>query len=607
MNKLYISALALAFCGSSALAQSTSSGQIGYRKDKLTAPPAQHPKPVNSADREVIWSDDFSNPSNWNIGQESGASNDAWVIGTTAPSGAFAINPIASTSAGNGFALFDSDLLCSGNQNAWVATANSINLSAHPGVVLQFEQYYRNFQGFTYVETSTNGTTWSTIEVNSALAVNAASPNPELLFVDLSDAIGGAATAWIRFRYEGGCDYAWMVDDVSLTTLPAYEMIAESGYAVPFGGGYEYGRIPVSQMSTSVSVGTQVVNFGSEVQTNVTLTTTVTGPGGATIGTATENLGTMNHNDTVVTEETIMFPSPAPVGLYTFTYVVSSDDIASDEDVANNTVYRYLEVTGDLYSLDGINTYPDSIVLLTAMGTGSFADNTQDVRFLNYYTVTTQETFTGVEILLSVNNTDPGSYFIAAVYDTSEAYVGTLLSNPLVESDIRVITQDDIDNGSASVAFIDPITLSPNAYFVAVRVYEESGNELYVLDDITVGQPADASMLWIPNDDQAQFIYGNGNAMAIRLSSSSTIGVQELPTLTGVTMYPSPTDGPVEIRLETPGKLKVEVFNALGKLVKTVSFNGTRTTLDLSGNAAGIYTVRVSDGARANVQRITLK
>ncbi|MCC6840031.1 MAG: T9SS type A sorting domain-containing protein [Flavobacteriales bacterium] len=562
---------------------------------------------MQSLDRAVIWSDDFSTASNWSIGNENDPNNDNWVIGTTAPSGAFAIPPIASTSASNGFALFDSDLLCGGSQNAWVATANPINLSAYPGVVLQFEQYYRNFQGFTYVETSTNGTTWSTIEVNSALAVNAASPNPELLFVDLSDAIGGAATAWIRFRYQGGCDYSWMVDDVSLTTLPAYEMIAESGYAVPFGGGYEYGRIPVSQMSTSVSVGAQVVNFGSEAQTNVTLTTTVTGPGGATIGTATENLSTMNHNDTVVTEETITFPSPAPVGLYTFTYVVSSDDIASDEDMANNTVYRYLEVTDDLYSLDGINAYPDSIVLLTTMGTGSFTDNTQDVRFLNYYTVTTQETFTGVEILLSVNNTDPGSYFIAAVYDTSEAYVGTLLSNPLVESDIRVITQDDIDNGSASVAFIDPITLSPNAYFVAVRVYEEGGNALYVLDDITVGQPADASMLWIPNDDQAQFIYGNGNAMAIRLSSSSTIGVQEIPTLTGVTMYPSPTNGPVEIRVENPSKMNVEVFNALGKLVQTASFNGTRTTLDLSGNAAGMYTVRVSDGARTNTQRIALK
>ncbi|MBP9080613.1 MAG: T9SS type A sorting domain-containing protein, partial [Flavobacteriales bacterium] len=122
-----------------------------------------------------------------------------------------------------------------------------------------------------------------------------------------------------------------------------------------------------------------------------------------------------------------------------------------------------------------------------------------------------------------------------------------------------------------------------------------------------VGQPFDASMLWIPNDDQAQFIYSNGNAMAIRLSSDATIGVQETANLDGVTLYPSPTDGPVEIRLETPGKMSVEVFNVLGKLVETARFNGTSTKLDLGGNAAGIYTVRISDGARYNVQRITLK
>nr|MBP8823455.1 T9SS type A sorting domain-containing protein [Flavobacteriales bacterium] len=292
---------------------------------------------------------------------------------------------------------------------------------------------------------------------------------------------------------------------------------------------------------------------------------------------------------------------------YTFTYVVSSDDIGADDDVANNTVYRYLEVTNDLYSLDGIGIYPDSILTLNAMGTGSFTDNTQDVRFLNYYDVQSQETFTGVEVLLSTNNTDPGSYFIAAVYDTSEAYAGTLLSSPLVESDIRVITQQDIDNGFATAQFIDPITLAENAYFVAVRVYEEAGSALYILDDATVGQPFDASMLWIPNDDQAQFIYSNGNAMAIRLSSDATIGVQETANLDGVTLYPSPTDGPVEIRLETPGKMSVEVFNVLGKLVETARFNGTSTKLDLGGNAAGIYTVRISDGARYNVQRITLK
>jgi hypothetical protein len=72
-------------------------------------------------------------------------------------------------------------------------------------------------------------------------------------------------------------------------------------------------------------------------------------------------------------------------------------------------------------------------------------------------------------------------------------------------------------------------------------------------------------------------------------------------------MYPSPTTGPVQIRSEITGHMTVEVYNTLGTLVQTASFNGTETSLDLSGNAAGIYTIRVGDGTNYNVQRIALK
>ena len=314
----------------------------------------------------------------------------------------------------------------------------------------------------------------------------------------------------------------------------------------------------------------------------------------------------MLNGDTVVTEETVSLPSPLPLGLYTTYFTVTSDDIATDENPNNNFAYRYFEVTQDLYSLDGIDVLPDSILTLAALGTASFTDNTQDVRLLNLYQIPVQESFTGVEIYLSSNNTDPGSYFIAAIYDTVDVFANNLAS-PLVESEIRVITAADIAAGAVSVAFLNDITLSPNAYFVGIRMYQESGADMAILDDKTVAQPFDATMLWLPVDDQNQNLYSNGTSAAIRLSYSPTIGVQENASLEGVTMYPSPTSGPVQIRMETPGTMTVEVFNVLGSLVQIASFNGTSTSLDLTGNSAGIYTVRVSDGSRYNVQRITLK
>ena len=68
----------------------------------------------SSVNRVDIWTNDFSVPADWTITSEAGPG--AWVIGTAIPSGQFLIAPITSTTADNGFALFDSDLDCSGNQ-----------------------------------------------------------------------------------------------------------------------------------------------------------------------------------------------------------------------------------------------------------------------------------------------------------------------------------------------------------------------------------------------------------------------------------------------------------------------------------------------------------
>src|ERR1043165_6380325 len=83
---------------------------------------ARHANPNNQT-QSIIWSDDFSNASNWVISNDVGSTDD-WVIGTNGPSGAYMIPAITSTTAANGFALYDSDLMCSGNQIGNLTTAN---------------------------------------------------------------------------------------------------------------------------------------------------------------------------------------------------------------------------------------------------------------------------------------------------------------------------------------------------------------------------------------------------------------------------------------------------------------------------------------------------
>lgn len=634
-NKIYASAVALSLVAGGAYAQQN--GSVSPFSNRLQAlhkehVAVQHPQAPAGAQRETIFSEDFSNglagANGFGAWTVSGPNGDVWRKTTTGPTGAYSdpSEAITSATAGNGFMIFASDSANTDGNGEMidppVALTGSLvspvlDLSANPFVEIRFSHVFRfccsdNTPGH-FVDVSTDGgTTWpNRFNVENGIEDNV-DPGTVEFAVPIAAIINGNASN-VRFRFtqdgaNGITHYHWQLDDININTLPDNELNMLYGYTSQFGGGYEYGTVPQTQMPTSINVGAALFNYGSNDQNNVSLTVSVQDASSNEVATLTLPVGTILGGDTAFPDGMITLPANLPVGTYTAVFTMTSDSIAEDELPNNNTVNRYLGVSTDLYCLDAMSVVPSAQQVLSSTGTTSFTDNSVDVRLLNYFEVHTEQTFTGVEIQLSTQ-AQTGSYFIAAVYDTADLYVGTPLNSPLVESEPRVITQGDLSSGrKPSVAFMDPITLPVGAYYVSANLYRENGKNIFVLDDQTVPQPADASMLWLPVDDEnSQFIYGNGNAWAVRLSSSPTVGVQELPNLPGVSLFPSPTNGPLEVRLETPGKTTVEVFNSLGKVVRTASFNGTRTSLDLSGNAAGVYTVRVSDGARYNVQRIALQ
>ncbi|MEY4594693.1 MAG: hypothetical protein RIQ47_1103, partial [Bacteroidota bacterium] len=163
-----------------------------------------NPAPTTST---VYWSDDFSNTANWSATPVVGTDN--WVIGTAGPSGAFAITPINSVTAANGFALFDSDLLCSGDQTANLETVNNIDLSAATSARIVFSQYYRNYYDSTFLFISNDGgTTWNKISVNPNTAINnynsnnaSTGTNPDVVNIDITSLVAGSATVKLRFQF----------------------------------------------------------------------------------------------------------------------------------------------------------------------------------------------------------------------------------------------------------------------------------------------------------------------------------------------------------------------------------------------------------------------
>lgn len=607
MKNIYMPALTAMLIAGTVAAQGPTDRALTVKKDRMDPAMIARQLVERNADREVLWSNDFSNPNDWTMGS---TTNHYWTIGTQGGQGAYTIGPINSTTADNGFAIYDSDNIGADTyQNTWIQVTNPIDLSGHDLIVLQFEQYYREFQGECFLETSTDGTTWTTLQIND-IGGNNSTANPELAFFNISDELGGESEAYFRFRYESNrADYSWMIDDIEIISLPEFDLIMDYGFLAQFGeqpglgGATEYHRLQQNQLGNTVHVGAGVINYGFGDQTNVQLHISLIDENGTEVASETLDLGTMVSGDEVAADMWMTIPNPLPIGEYTCLFTLSSDNIDDDATPNNNEAVRYMASTTEWYTLDGIDIIPDDDLLLSSMGTNSFTDNTTDVRLLVYYEVHETTTFTGVEIYLA-NGTDEGSYFIASVYDTLNVWND--MDSPLAESDIRIIDGADMSTGRAYAEFLDPITLQPGGYFAVASLYQEAGNNLRVLDDRTVDQPFAASLLWLANDDD--HLYSNGVASAVRLKSYDvTDAVQELPTLEGVTMFPNPTSGAFEVHVTKAGNMTVEVFNTLGALVQTSHFNGTATQLDLTGAAPGVYTVRVGDGSNFNVQRITVK
>jgi hypothetical protein len=180
-------------------------------------------KPYNLKDQleinDILWTSDFSVSSNWVISNTTN-DNQNWIITTSAPQGTYSapLGIIGSTTAANGFALFDSDFLGvnGGYQNASIATASSINLTNKINVSVTFQQKYRRYQiDQTFIGISVNGTTWTDFEVNASLPDGQTTTSP--VTVDVSSVADNHSQVWLRFHYIGEWDYAWMVDDVQIT------------------------------------------------------------------------------------------------------------------------------------------------------------------------------------------------------------------------------------------------------------------------------------------------------------------------------------------------------------------------------------------------------
>lgn len=592
--------------------------------DGLVGTTAQTPAARGTA----FWSQDFSGgsiPAGWtnvDVGT-TGATPPVTFVWSNDPA---AVAPAAlgyqpsstfnATTASNGYLWANSDRglpAAPPTNHITRLTTTAINCSGQPTVQLTFNALIGVFdlaaRDYAVIRVSTDLNNWTTYTAFPCLVTGAAAPpcsrwsaNPQEVVIDISPTAANQSSVYIQWQWEGGWEYFYAIDDVQLSSLPDYERKLENVYMSHVGEGLEYHRIPQAQLGPDFILGAEVTNQGALPQTNLVISATVTGPASFS---ASTNVGTLNPGETATMEETAALPASMPVGEYTVTFSVSSDQNALENNPANDTFVRKFRIDNDKYALDGIGVHPAAIANTTSLGSNSFIDGEDGLHLLTFFAIDVPTQVYGLEALLANPGTSANAQVIMAIHTTANIDADNV-NAPVAETDFITISAANISAGTVTGGFLGgPVTLQPGGYYAGIALYSNGGAaHVRVLDDIAVIQPGGAGLIYYPAGADAG-IYGNGNAHAIRLGLSPSIGIEERK-LDNVSMYPNPTNGVLWINTGDNANYEVEVRNLLGGLVFTTRFAGT-SSIDLNDLARGVYTVRVSNDKGSAVSRITLK
>ncbi|MCE3296892.1 MAG: hypothetical protein K0R65_2606 [Crocinitomicaceae bacterium] len=540
-------------------------------------------------DKATFYTNDFSNPGDWQIGTND-ATTDNWVIGTSGPAGGFAIDPIASTTAANGFALFDSDLLCSGNQRAWVAMNTGVDCSGHPTVAVDFEQFFRSFQDQTFLEVSVDGgSTWTQFEVNADLADNSLTENPELTSVNITSVAANQPDVRIRFYFYseagvtgalGGCAYAWMVDDVAFRDVDPFDLSltgvywGTTGY---WGARLPYTMIPVTQIQP-IYFGGLVSNQGSADQNDIVFGATA----GAFTGVSAVTPLAAQTSDTLETQTQLTLP--AVVGTTTVNFAVTSS--ATDINPADNVASQEISVTSSVYARDLDNMDGGSY----NQGNGYEVGNVFDI-FAN--TQTNSVTF------FPAATSTVGAQVYARVYGSG--------FNFYAESDLHTLTADELGTAVTLTLQNTVDLIADSSYVIVVGSFGDGG----ATDDLvtgTSGQSEEQTSFYFDMTDQTWY-YVTSTPM-VRLNTgiapvvAITAGDANLCEGESVTLMSDMATGNVWSNGETTQSITVTTAGSYFVTVDGMASDPTvvtMTTIDATATNSGLGILTAGEAAGAGV------
>jgi len=563
---------------------------------------------MNKALGTTIWTNDFSNASDWVTDNASQTSPFGWNIGSTVNSWWPAFSGgITSTSGGNFAEVYNGNY--NNNDQAinvtyTLTTANPIDVntltSGANGVLLEFQQYGAKFNDLQEVQISTDGSTFTTVYDNTDLTTfvgnnpSAVFPNPMDISVNISsDIAANPSSVYIRFSWTSNfpsdpalgawTTFGWFIDDVKLVSLPDNDLLVndELWGSAGVGSFNHYYKLPTAQIAP-VTFATWVNNEGVNEAKNAILnvdinsgTATASSPAGVNIP--------AGYVDSLL-EVTAPF-TPSGDGTYAFTWTLTSD--STDDIPANNElVGESFEVGGFIYQRD--------------MGTidNSFNRGEDAHKIGNTFDCYTNETVYSIDVAVGAG-TDAGATIIAKLFEITYNQGAAPTYTELASSIEYTVTSSDVtSNALKTLHLTTPYEMQAGvAYEAVVETYGGTGAAFAVA---TAGTSRPGTSHLYLEDDATWYYITNTPVVRMNMEDYGVSVEENAANIVSVQNFPNPFNEStlVSFNLGTASDVVLEITDLAGKVVENKN---------LGGFVSGTHTFEISaDNLNSGVYFYTL-
>lgn len=609
MKKVYIAILTIGFASWGYSQKVDNSVLIANKKIATEESKSSNTSgSTQKAGGDVVWTDDFSDPSTWvmdNAGQVS-VSPDfyGWDIGTTEQSWLFT-TVINSTSGGN-FAELNNGVPDATPSQAigvvyTLTTAAPIDVNTLSGgpnnYMLEFQQYGARFYEAQEIYISVDSINWILVGSNNDIEMYTATSgapyaNPTTKSINLSGFIpGGTNSLWIRFSWtsefptstdpNAWVAYGWMIDDVRIIEAYTDAFKMSKVFTGDIVNAWDYYSTPTTQ-AISTMVGVAISNEGGVAQSKAIDINIDLGGSSVYSGTTPSVLYAPGESDTVWFDTGFI---PTTIGLYTITATLPADEITTNKSLSEN-----FETTNYIYG----HNHPLGATKI------SFSDEAL-IGMGNIYEAHSNQLLKGIDVAFA-SGTTAGIIVHVAVYEMVTLSVQDV--NNFVVTDLQYEMPVPVNTSTyTTIVFPSPYTLEAGKTYFAMLTTEQTADDKMAIKTSLKGDDDNSTVFYGPfaTDGNSYNFNGWGQAVAVSLNFDPGLGIAEnnSPVSLGA-IYPNPTNGETTINytLANATDVTVAIVDVSGRVIYT-SKNGNQLagehtlTVDAASFANGVYHVNI--------------